>query len=135
LPENRANACEVITKAMMAHPEMVGGPERFDTRLMQVTAGRLVSKGGAEGYQGIGVLPGVMGSNSPGVGIAIKISDGDLKGRAINAVSLEVLRLLGVLTASELEELAEFGPSFPLKNFRKFLVGQGRTHFELEWKP
>ncbi len=135
LPENRAKACQVITKAMTAHPEMIGGPERFDTRLMEVARGKVVSKGGAEGYQGIGVMPGVLSSDSPGIGIAIKISDGDLKDRAIGAVSLEVLRQLGVLNAGELEELAKFGPSFPLKNFRKYLVGRGQPRIDLEWKP
>jgi L-asparaginase II len=132
-PPSRAQACAEITRAMMTHPEMVGGPGRFDTRLMQTAEGRIVSKGGAEGYQAIGIMPGVMNPASPGVGIAIKISDGDLKGRAIGAVSLEVLRQLGVLSASELELLAEFGPVFPLSNFRKYTVGVGRPNLKLAW--
>ncbi len=77
LPPCAAAACETITSAMCAHPEMVGGPGRFDTRLMAATRGRILAKGGAEGYQGLGLRPGVLGPNKPGVGIAVKISDGD----------------------------------------------------------
>ncbi|MGB9673326.1 MAG: asparaginase, partial [Anaerolineales bacterium] len=132
-PTARAQACQQITQAMMAHPEMVGGPGRFDTRLMEVTQGKLFSKGGAEGYQGIGIMPNVLGENSPGIGIAIKISDGDLKGRAINAISLEVLRQLQVLTTGELETLAEFGPKVFLRNFRNFTVGVAQPRLNLAW--
>lgn len=133
-PPKRAQACQFITQAMRAHPEMVGGPERFDTRLMEVAKGKLVSKGGAEGYQGLGIMPNALGEGSPAIGIAIKISDGDLKGRAISAISLEVLRQLQVLSTNELEELAEFGPIVPLRNFRNYTVGVGKPNLKLEWK-
>jgi len=132
LPPARAEACQLITSAMTASPEMVAGTERFDTILMKNTAGRLVAKGGAEGYQGIGLMPGVLSANSPGVGIAIKISDGDLNGRAIPAVSLEILRQLGVLSSQELEPLAGFGPVLKINNWRKLVVGESRPAFELD---
>jgi len=50
LPEKRAAALRRIARAMMAHPDMVAGPERFDTILMQTFAGQIVIKGGAEGF-------------------------------------------------------------------------------------
>jgi L-asparaginase II len=81
LPPPRAAACRTITAAMTAHPVMVAGPGRFDTRLMEAAGGRVICKGGAEGYLALGVMPGALGSDSPGIGVAIKVADGDLTGR------------------------------------------------------
>ena len=132
LAPDRAAACRTITNAMTTHPRMVSGPGRFDTRLMAAANGKIVSKGGAEGYQQIGVLPGAMAPYSPGLGIAIKISDGDAKGRARSTVVLELLRQLGALTPQELEELADFGPTFEIRNYRKWLVGEAYPVFAME---
>jgi len=134
LPMERAAACRQITTAMMSNPEMVAGPGKFDTCLMQVTQGKLVSKGGAEGYQGIGIMAGVLTPGAQAVGIAVKIADGDARGKIRSAVTLEVLRQLGALTQAELDALAEFGPRFPIFNWRKILVGEGRPSFELQYE-
>lgn len=131
LPAGRANAIHTIVQSMIAHPDMVGGPERFDTLLMQTAAGRVVAKGGAEGYQGIGLLPNALHPGSPALGIAIKISDGDGYGRAVSAVALEVLRQLGLFTPVPLEALAAFGPIKPITNWRKLIVGEMRPVFTL----
>jgi L-asparaginase II len=127
----RTQAFHTIAQAMLAHPEMVGGPGRFDTRLMEVGAGRMVCKGGAEAYQGVGLLPGACGSGSPALGIALKISDGDGRGRAGATVTLEILRQLGALSPDDLQALAAFGPTFPITNWRMLLVGEGRPCFHL----
>ena len=127
----RAAACEAITSAICTHPEMVGGPGRFDTTLMAITGGRILAKGGAEGYQSLGLRPGALGPGKPGVGIAVKISDGDEPGRARPAVVLEILRQLGVLSEAELEALAAYGPSRPVQNWRKLAVGIARPSFQL----
>jgi L-asparaginase II len=132
LAPQRADACRQITSAMSQYPEMVAGPDKFDTRLMGTTGGKIISKGGAEGYQAIGILPGVMGPDSPGIGIALKISDGDAKGRARPAVVLEILSSLGILTPEELESLSDLGPTFPIYNWRKLLVGETRPAFKLD---
>ena len=116
---------------MMAHPDMVAGPGLSDTAIMQAAKGRIVVKGGAEGYYGMGVMPGAMGADSPGLGIAIKISDGDGRDRARPAVALEVLRQLGVLSEEELAELADFGPKKDILNWRKLVVGEMRPAFTL----
>ena len=131
-PPERAEACRLIAAAMMANPDMVGGPNRFDTRIMQVGEGRILVKAGAEGYQGIGLAPGALGPGSPAVGIAIKIGDGDLRTKARPAVVIEALRQLGALSPEELSMLSDFGPSFPVYNWRKIVVGEGRPRFELE---
>ena len=132
-PVERMSACQTIASAMWKYPEMVGGPGRFDTRLMQIGAGRWIAKGGAEGYQGIGVFRNAFAPNSPALGIALKISDGDSRGRIGAAVSMEVLRQLGVLSRADLEALTDFGPSFTIRNWRKLHVGEGRPVFDLVW--
>jgi len=131
LPPARAAACRQIVTSMTSHPEMVAGPGRFDTLLMRNTSGRILAKAGAEGYQGLALLPGWLGPGSPALGIAIKIADGDLRGRARPAVSLAALWQLGALSTAELESLAEFGPEFTLSNWRQIQVGLGRPCFRL----
>jgi L-asparaginase II len=98
---------------------------------MEVTGGRVVTKGGAEGYQAVGLLPNVLSTNSPALGIAFKVSDGDLRSRARPAITIEILRQLQVLSQSELEELAAFGPSIPILNWQKKEVGKSRPSFKL----
>jgi L-asparaginase II len=142
LPEIRANACHKITSAMTAHPEMISGPSEFDCRLMQVGGGKIVCKRGAEGYQGIGLLPGALSADSPGIGIAIKIMEGDLGqrrgdltaySRVRPAVVLETLKQLGALNEAELNELAEFGPVKLVTNHRGLVVGESRPVFTLSF--
>jgi len=135
LSEARAKACRIITTSMTHHAFMVDGPGRFDTRLMEVSDGRIVSKSGAEGYQAIGIFPNVLEPGSPALGIAFKVSDGDVRNRACPAVSLEILRQLNALSSAEEEELAEFGPSLPLKNWRGIEIGGTRPAFELNLIP
>jgi L-asparaginase II len=142
LAEPRRNACRQIFQAMTSYPEMVGGPDSFDTHLMKRLGGRVVCKGGAEGYLAFGLVPGALRSGSPALGVTIKISDGDLGshwhtkasylGRTRPAVALEVLRQLGAISTAELEDLADFGPNFPIQNWRKIVVGEGRPCFTLE---
>jgi L-asparaginase II len=132
-PARRADALGRIAAAMMAHPDMVGGPDSFDTALMRVAGGKIVCKGGAEGYQAVGVLPGAIRPGSPALGIALKISDGDAREKARSAVVLETLHQLGALDPQELEALSRFGPRFPIYNWRKVEVGQARPAFQLKF--
>ena len=125
---------------MMANPVMVAGQGRFDTRLMEVCSGRILAKGGAEGYMAMGVTAGALGGDSPGIGIAFKISDGDANSRSPTdpnsrvrpAVALEILRQMGYATAKDLEALADFGPVRPVTNWRKLVVGESRPAFVLQ---
>ncbi|NSW51524.1 MAG: asparaginase [Anaerolineae bacterium] len=130
LPEPRKGACKIITAAMMAHPEMVSGPHHsLDTTLMQALPGKVVSKGGADGYQAIGVLPGVISPESPGLGITMKFTDGDAESRARGAASVKVLHDLGVFeTIPEiLQEFAERA----IQNVRGFDVGNIQCRFSI----
>lgn len=98
-----------VRDAMKQAPEMVGGTrDASDTRIMRARPGALVSKGGAEGLRGVGILAGARGANSPAAGVAIKIEDGDRTARANKSVSVEALGQLGVYDADALERLNEF---------------------------
>jgi L-asparaginase II len=141
LSQERAAACRRITSAMMTNPVMVSGAERFDTRVMEVCSRHILVKGGAEGYMAMGILAGVMGTESPGIGVAFKVADGDLAVRAANgsfrnrvrpAMALEILKQLGAISEKELEGLAEFGPVRPVTNHRKIVVGESHPVFTLQ---
>ncbi len=126
----------------MANPGMVAGEDRFDTRLMEVCSGRVISKAGAEGYQAVGIMAGALGADSPGVGIVIKISDGDVAShsgsdptlRARSMVAMEILRQMEYITSQDLEALSNFGPTKPVLNWRKLIVGEARPAFTLQRK-
>ena len=141
LSQERAAACRRITAAMMANPVMVSGFGRFDTRIMEVCSKRILAKGGAEGFMALGILGGALGAESPGIGIAFKVSDGDaslrqadgnFRNRVRPAMALEILKQLGYISQAELEELAEFGPVRPVTNARKIVVGESRPAFSLK---
>lgn len=89
---------ERIVRAMTHHPTMVAGDGEFDTELMRLTPGELVSKAGAEGVQCIGRL-------GEGMGLAIKVIDGAK--RAKYAVAIHLLQQMGWITPSVAESLAE----------------------------
>jgi len=102
---------ERIVRAMTYHPVMVAGDGEFDTELMRLTGGELVSKAGAEGVQCIGRV-------GEGMGLAIKVMDGAR--RAKYAVAIHLLRQMGWLSPSMAETLAE---SFMnLGNFKRLEV-------------
>lgn len=123
LEPQRAAACRRISAAMTANPDMVAGPGRFDTALMGLASGRILAKAGAEGYQGIGILPGALGPGTPALGIAFKIADGDGYGRARPLVGVEILRQLGAISAAEAAQLSAFDAR-PINNWRMLDVGQ-----------
>lgn len=102
-----APALTRIRDAMLASPEMVGGNgEVLDTRLMRAKPGRLVSKSGAEGLRGVGLLPGARGPTSGAAGLALRIEDGDGFARAARSVTVEALSQLNALSDQELRSLS-----------------------------
>jgi L-asparaginase II len=131
LPEPRAAALQHIFHAMTTHPDMVSGPQRFDTLLMQVGQGKIVCKGGAEGYQAFGLAPGALGPGSPAMGVTYKVIDGDQDGRARPVIAMAVLRQLGALNKEQMEALKAFDTR-PIYNWRRLEVGVIRPAFLLE---
>ncbi len=130
LPKKRVEACQKISKAMMTHPFLVAGPERFDTELMRAQPFELLVKGGAEGYLCVGIKPGLHSDYPHGLGLALKISDGDPTGRARHALALTILAQFNFLKPTTLNALKHYGPTFEITNQKKTLTGYGRpvTH-------
>lgn len=131
MEEARANACRKITHAMMAYPEMVAGPGALDTVLMHVMKGKAAVKGGAEGYQMLSLMPGACGKDSPGIGVAFKISDGDPNRRATYAVIVALLKALGFRSEMESEAFRSFNDPV-LKNWRGLEIGRIQTARPIE---
>ncbi|WP_409301021.1 asparaginase [Peribacillus sp. SCS-155] len=121
LPVARQQAVSRIKKAMVAAPEMVGGTNRFCTDFMIAGKGRFFGKAGAEAVY-------CMGDNETGMGIAIKIEDGNA--RAMYPVAVEVLKQLDLLSGQQIQELSEhYRPK--LKNARQEEVGKLVPSFTL----
>ena len=129
----RAEACRAVTRAMAAYPFMVAGPERFDTLAMEIGGGRFICKGGAEGYQAIGILPGALGPGSPALGITYKVADGDVNGRARPVIGVEILRQLGLVTDADIAGPLAHLAARPVTNWREIKVGEMRPGFQLDW--
>jgi L-asparaginase len=89
---------ERIVRAMTHHPVMVAGEGEFDTEVMQLSDGELVSKSGAEGIQCVARV-------GEGMGLAVKVVDGAK--RAKHAVAIHLLKQLGWISPTIAETLAE----------------------------
>lgn len=111
---NLRQAAGRVVAAMTAFPEMVGGRNRFDTDLMRVTGGSLVCKGGAEAFQGLGLV-------GAGMGVALKISDGNA--RAIPPAVVPLLQHLGSLSVDQVAQLDVYAHP-RVFDHRDELVGQ-----------
>jgi L-asparaginase II len=95
---------KTLFDAMTLHPEYVSGTGRHDLAFMQQGKGDWVAKIGADGVQVIGI-------RSAGIGIAIKVIDGDQ--RAVIATAVETLVQLGILKDVDQSLLAAW-PVFSL---------------------
>ncbi|MBO1114356.1 asparaginase [Bordetella petrii] len=115
-----AAALHTLRQAMMAHPRLVSGSGRSDLALMGALPGELVAKTGADGVQGMGLC-------AQGLGIAVKMSDGNMA--TVHAAAIETLRQLG-LPASRLDTLREWARP-DIRNAAGLRTGQIRPAFEL----
>ena len=116
------DAPRTLADAMTAHPEMVSGEGRSDLALMQAGRGDWVTKIGAEGVQAIGI-------RSRGIGIAIKVADGQSRGLLPSVVA--VLDQLGLLDEAAHEALASWGRR-PIRNYRGTQTGEIRPAVRLD---
>jgi L-asparaginase II len=125
------DACARIVRVMSKYPELIGGTSnRLDTEIMRAAPGRLISKVGAEGVYTAGIVP--CEDWPKGLGIALKIEDGDDK-RARPTVVVETLRQLGVLRDESLDAVARYA-FFPVSNRPGEVVGEVHASFKLR-KP
>jgi L-asparaginase II len=97
-----------IADAMRAHPDLVGGPDGADFKLMRAAAGWF-AKGGAEGL--------LCAASADGTGVALKAEDG--AARPLGPALAAFLGPLGI----DLPDLA----TVPVFNSRRELVGELST--------
>jgi len=110
----RREAYQTVMTAMQEYPVMVSGPGRCDKDVTEVSKGDVILKVGGEAVEVIGVL-------SKGLGIAIKISDGNM--RALYPVIVETLRQIGALDDSQVRTLAQHARP-QLHNNRDIRIGE-----------
>ncbi len=112
----RAEATRRIRAAVAAHPIMVAGTGRFDTRLMEAFGAEIFSKGGAEGVH-CAALPEL------GLGIAVKCDDG-----AGRAAEIATAALIGRFLQLEGEKAATLAAlTRPImRNWNGITVGEIR---------
>jgi L-asparaginase II len=106
-----------ITSAMGSRPFLVGGTDRFDTVLMEETAGRVISKVGAEGVHSAAVL-------DADIGVSVKVEDGAT--RAQYPALLRLLQLVGALSDPLPARLIELSRT-RIRNTRGETVGEIRV--------
>jgi L-asparaginase II len=97
-PEDLLEAVRKVRDVMRAHPYMIAGTGRFDTRLMQETD--LVAKSGAEAVFAAASL-GEPGPEQASWGLALKISDG--AGRAVAPAVAAAIAARGVRLSEEIK--------------------------------
>jgi L-asparaginase II len=85
-----------LVEAVRRHPVMISGTGQLDTRLLEVTGGRLLGKAGAEGASAAVNL-------DTNQGVAVKVLDGAVRARGPALVA--VLTALGWLDERELEAI------------------------------
>ena len=108
--------------AMTRHPDMVSGTERSDLVLMGAGGGDWVAKIGADAVQAIGI-------RSAGIGIAIKVMDGNNRG--LHTITYNVLDQLGLLDDSRRAALERFRQP-QIRNARGTIAGDIRPLFTLQ---
>lgn len=70
-----------ILQAMTSHPFLVGGSDRFDTRLMEAVGGNVVCKVGAEGVHTFAII-------DRGIGFALKVEDGSQRAQFVAVLAM-----------------------------------------------
>ncbi|HYN59657.1 MAG TPA: asparaginase [Rubrivivax sp.] len=118
LSDGQARAARRLRRAVAAAPFMVGGTDRFDTRVMQRLGERVFCKGGAEGVY-CAALPG------RGLGVAIKIDDGN-NARAAEVVMAALIEAYVALDNTEAAFMRSLSEVL-LKNWNGIEVGALRA--------
>lgn len=124
LPSVRAAACRRILTAAAREPVLFSGERRLCSALLAVAPGRILPKNGAEGVYAVALAPDPARTRCPGgVGIAVKVHDGNERGYL--PVVVDLLRHLGALPAPLPDELARYHV-LPIQNTRQERVGEVR---------
>jgi L-asparaginase II len=118
LSAEHARAARRLRNAVAQAPFMVGGTERFDTRVMQRLGARVFCKVGAEGVY-CAALP------ERGLGVAIKIDDGN-NARAAEVTMAALIEAFVTLDRSDADFMRGFS-DLTLTNWNGIEVGALRA--------
>lgn len=121
VPGRRGRTLQRLRDAMLAHPDVVAGEDRTDTKFMRAFAPRLVVKAGGEAFFSMAWRPG-------GLGIALKVEDGST--RPIPALLFRILDQLGAVGPTERAALVSWLLE-PQKNWAGKTVGRLETDLTL----
>jgi len=114
-------SAKAAVNAMTTHPYLVGGTQRFDTALIEVTNGRILAKGGAAGAH-------CTADRRSGLGLAVKLESGDANWVSVAVVA--ALNQLGWLDWAETEALSRYARP-RLRNHNGIEVGRVRPLIDL----
>lgn len=118
------NSLGLINKAMRDNPRMVMGDGKFCTELMKACGSKVIGKVGDEGVYCVSIP-------EKNIGISVKIADGSE--RAIYPVIIQLLKQLGVLNGTEIENLKAW--EYPIvKDYKGSVIGNILPVIDIE-KP
>lgn len=123
LPAPHREAGKRLRTAILAAPDLVAGPGRLCTDLMEVSSKNLIAKVGADGVYGLGALHTPDGP----CGLAVKIEDGNM--RLLSPLVCKLAAALGWLDSAQMEKLQAHW-HMPLINHQKELVGDIHVRIE-----
>jgi len=112
-----------VYDAMVAHPELVGGTNHFDSIFISALDGRGVTKVGGESVRGISLNTEKYGP----IGVSIKILDGSF--RAMPLAVMKLLEHLELLSEDEKNKLNKFKTK-KLTNHNGLQVGHIEAHVD-----
>jgi len=114
---------ELIKKAFIQHPTVIGGNGRLDSEIIKASHGKLIAKVGAEGLC-------IVVNPKEEQALVVKIMDANIPARSI--VAIESLRQLGWLSSKEIETI-EISNLYDLKvkNLNGIQVGEVQPVFQI----
>jgi L-asparaginase II len=119
-------AAVAVRHAMLSHPDLIAGEGRLCTDLMRALPGQIIAKIGAEGIYSATVP-------SAGLGITLKVEDGDMRASAVALIGLlrkGLARLGGpALPRAGLEAYEDV----PITNTRGVVTGTFRASGDLQF--
>lgn len=115
-PAERATAARRLCRAWALYPELVAGPDTFNTDAMTAVGSRVLLKRGAQGVYS-GVVP------EAGLGFAVKAESGSAV--AADAMTAVVMRSIGVVNDEQWHTLTNL-PYFRERSWRGLHAGDYR---------
>lgn len=118
-----SNEADLIKKAFIENPVLIGGKGRLDSLIIEITKGRLISKIGAEG------LCMVINPKEQKT-LVVKLMDGNIQARSL--ITIESLKQLGWLSQKELSNtLLKELTNTKIQTLNNKIVGKIEFLFEI----